>query len=246
MKCFLLILLVGTIGFACQKEIEPGDSNNQTPTPSVRCTSCSYLPVCDSTQLTYIDSTALGVDTATSTLAILGDTTISGTKYTKVSPSAVFTQGLLYNCDGGNYRIYQQVPDLGIDIDSLLGSLGLPTGVITIPSHIRTTILKTGVSAGATWSDTVFKVTPFPFVDIVAKLDYKIEEKGVQRTVYGKVHNNVTHVSSKLNIAIPLMPLPFDVRVDYYFAEGVGIIETRTTSNGAVQAQSRLYRYKIK
>jgi hypothetical protein len=42
------------------------------------------------------------------------------------------------------------------------------------------------------------------------------------------------------------MPLPFDVRVDYYFAEGVGIIETRTTSNGAVQAQSRLYRYKIK
>jgi hypothetical protein len=42
------------------------------------------------------------------------------------------------------------------------------------------------------------------------------------------------------------MPLPFDVRVDYYFADGVGIIETKTTSNGTLQNQSRLYRYKIK
>lgn len=246
MKRLLLLLLIGTVFLACQKEIEPGDGNGQNPTPSVRCTSCSYLPVCDSTQLTYIDSTAIGTDTIASTLAILGDTLISGIKFTKVSPSAVFGQGLLYNCDGGNYRIYQEVPDLGIDIDSLLGSLGLPAGVINLPSHIQTTILKSGASAGTTWSDTVFKVTPFPFVDIVARLDYKIEAKGIQRTVYGKVHNNVIHVSSKLNIIIPLMPLPLDVRIDYYFAEGVGIIETRTISNGAVQARSGLFKYKIK
>jgi hypothetical protein len=41
-------------------------------------------------------------------------------------------------------------------------------------------------------------------------------------------------------------PMPLDVQVDYYFADGVGIIETATTTNGAVQAKSRLYQYKIK
>lgn len=237
--CFLVI--------ACQKEIGFGNGDpNQNNPGNVRCTSCSYLPVCDSTKLTYIDSSAVGVDTVSSTLAILGDTTISGAKYTKVSPSAVFGEGLLYNCDGGNYKIYQPVPDLGMDIDSLLQAAGLPGGTITVPSHIQTTILKTGVNVGATWSDTVFKATPFPLFTIVAKLDYKLEAKGTQRTVYGKTFTNVHHVSSKLNIGIPMFPLPFDVRIDYFFADGVGIIETQTTNNGTLEAVSRLYQYKIK
>ena len=231
---------------ACQKEIGFGNGDGNNPA-NIRCTSCSYLPVCDSTRLTYIDSTAAGIDTTENILLILGDTTISGTKFTKVSPSSIFGQGLLYNCAGGNYRVYQEVPDLGLDVDSLLAAVGLPAGSITIPTHFQTTILKTGANAGAAWSDTVFTATPFPLLTIVGKLDYKLEAKGTQRTVLGKVFNNVHHVSSKLNIFIPLMPpLPFDVRVDYYFAEGVGIIESTTTSNGVVEARSRLYQYKIK
>lgn len=246
MKYIFTAVVLSLLFVACQKEIGFGNGSTN-PAPNVRCTSCSYLPVCDSTQLTYIDSTAMGMDTTKSILAILGDTTINGTKYTEVSPSGVFSQGLLYNCDGGNYRIYQEVPDLGIDIDSLLTSVGLPAGSINIPTHFQTTLLKTSVNAGATWSDTVFTATPLPFMTIVGKLDYKLEAKSTQRTVLGKVFNNVHHVSSKLNIFIPLMPpLPFDVRVDYYFAEGVGIIETATTSNGVVEAHSRLYQYKIK
>lgn len=240
------LVLVSIFILSCQKEIGFGDGSGQNPSSSVRCTSCSYLPVCDSTQLIYVDSSALGVDTMSSTLAILGDTTINGKKFTKVSPSSLFTEGLLYNCDGGDYRIYQPVPDLGLDIDSLLQSVGLSTGTINLPSHIQTTILKSGANAGATWSDTVFKFSPFPLFEVVAKLDYKLEQKGIQHTVFSKVHNNVMQVSSKLNIVIPLMPLPFDVRVDYYFAEGVGIIETKTSSNGALQSRTRLFQYKIK
>jgi hypothetical protein len=181
------------------------------------------------------------VDTTTNTLAILGDSTINGKKFTRVSAFAAFQQGLLYNCDGGNYRVYQPVPDLGIDIDSLLQSLGLPGGSVTPPTHIETTILKTGVAAGATWSDTVFKFSPIPFITATVKLDYKLEQKGVQRTVLGKTYSNVNHVSSKLNIAIPLAPpLPFDVNVNTYYADGVGIIESRTTNSGVVQSQRKL------
>lgn len=238
-------IVIGLLLFSCQKEIGTGE-DLANPASNLRCTSCSYLPVCDSTQLTYVDSSAVGVDTIGSTLSIAGDTTINGRKFTRVSPSAVFSEGLLYNCDGGEYRIYQPVPGLGIDFDSLIQSIGLPGGTVTLPSHIQTTILKSGANAGVTWSDTVFKFSPFPLIEVVAKLDYKLEQKGVQRTVFNKVYNNVIHVSSKLNVVIPLMPLPFDVRIDYYFADGVGIIETRTTSSGVVQSQSRLYKYKIK
>src|SRR5829696_4700606 len=159
MKYLLCLLLTALVAFACQKEIDFEGGTAPNPIPPVRCTSCSYLPVCDSTQLTYVDSSAAGLDTTVSVLSILGDTTINGTKFTRVSPSAVFSQGLLYNCDGGNYRIYQEIPNLGIDIDSLVQSIGLPPGVITVPSHVQTTILKSGANAGATWSDTILKAT---------------------------------------------------------------------------------------
>ena len=245
MKYILSVLLAAILVISCQKEIHFGDATT-TQRSTLRCTSCSYLPVCDSTKLTYIDSSSAGTDTIASTLTILGDTTISGRKFTRVSPSAVFPEGLLYNCDGGDYRIYQPVPDLGIDIDSLAQSLGLPVGTVPIPSHIQTTILKTSANAGATWTDTVFQFTPVPFFSVLAKLDYKLEQKGIQRTVLGKVFTNVIHVSSKLNIVIPMIPLPVDVTIHYYFADGVGIIETTTANNGVVESQTRLLKYKIK
>jgi hypothetical protein len=243
MKYVVSLAVIACLFLSCQKELGSGDSN-----PTIKCTACSYLPVCDSTKLVYVDSTMLGTDTTSSTLAILGDTTINGKKFTRVTPFAAFNLGLLYNCDGGDYRTYQDVPDLGVDIDSLVQSFGLPfpIGPIPIPSKIETTILKSNAAAGATWSDTVFKFSPLPIITIVAKLDYKIEGKNIQRTVLGKSYNNVIHVSSKLNVVIPLMPVPVDVSFDYYFAEGVGIIETGTRSNGRVQAQSKLLSYKIR
>ena len=247
MKRLLTLLLLSLLLAACQREIR-FDSGTTSLSNNVRCTACSYLPVCDSTKLVYVDSTAAGADTTSSTLAILGDTTINGRKFARVTPFAAFSQGLLYNCDGGDYRIYQNVPDTGINIDSLIQSLGLPfpVGNIPIPSKIETTILKSTAAAGTTWSDTVFKFSPLPIFTIVAKLDYKIEEKNIQRTVLGKSYNNVIHVSSKLNIVVPLVSVPVDFSVDYYFANDIGIIETKTISNGVVQVQSKLYQYKIK
>lgn len=242
MKYAVIFFFIGLSFIACQKEISGGGEVQN----GVRCTACSYLPVCDSAKLTYIDSTPARTDTIKSTLAILGDTTINGRKFTKVTPFAAFNQGLLYNCDGGDYRIYQPVPNLGINVDSLLQALvsqagfPFPIGTVPVPSKIETVILKATAAAGTTWSDTVFKFSPLPIFTVVAKLDYKLEEKNVPHTVYGKVYPNVIHVSSKLNISVPLVTIPVSLAIDYYFAEGVGLIESRTLNNGVLQALSRL------
>ena len=243
MKYFLVLLMLAVILVSCQKEITGFSSNGPTtPTlPPKKCTGCSYLPVCDSTKLTYVDSTAAGLDTTMNTLAVLGDTTINGKKFNRISPFAAFKQGLLYNCDGGNYTVYQPVPNLGMNLDSLFQSLGLPGG-ITLPSRIQTTILKTAVAAGSKWSDTVMQFTVLGPLKATVKIDYTLQEKGVQRTVLGTTYSNVIHVSSKLNIAIPLLPviLPFDVSVYTWYADGVGIIENRTVNNGVTQSVTKL------
>ena len=246
MKYFFAFTIACCFFFACKREVS-GEGEK-----FVRCTSCSYLPVCDSSQFVYVDSAAAGADTTESTMAILGDTSINGRKYQKVTAFASFNEGLLYNCDGGDYRIYQRVPNLGINIDSLMQALvqqiGLPfpIGPVQVPSYIETTILKSNAAAGTAWSDTVFKYTPNPLFRVVAKLDYKIEEKNVQRTVFATTYNNVIHVSSKLNISIPLVTPPNNFAVDYYFANNVGMIEAKVMNNGMLQAQSKLYSYKIK
>lgn len=247
MRYFLLVCVFSFFLIACQKEIN-FDTGLTPPTTTVRCTSCSYLPVCDSTRLTYVDSTLAGVDTTASTLLLIGDTTIAGRKFNRVTPFAAFKQGLLYNCDGGDYRIYQAVPNLGLNIDSLLQGAGLPfpTSGITLPSRIQTTILKSGAAAGATWSDTVFTYSPLPIFSVVAKLDYKLEEKGVQRIVLGKTYTEVIHVSSKLNVVAPLVTIPVNVSIDYYFANNIGIIEAKAINNGIVQNYTRLLSYRIK
>lgn len=243
MKYFFTLFAIALIVMACQKEITgSGGDGTAAPASSKKCTGCSYLPVCDSTKITYIDSTAAGLDTTTSTLVLLGDTLISGKNFTRVSPFAAFRQGLLYNCDGGNYSVYQAVPNLGINVDSLFQSLGLPVSGVTVPSRIQATILKAGVAAGTTWSDTVMQFTVLPPLKATAKIDYTLSEKGVQRAVLGKTYSNVIHVASKLNIVVPLLPvtLPFDVSVDTWYAEGVGIVETRTVNNGVVQSVTKL------
>lgn len=246
MRYFFALLTVAIVAAACQKEITGagGDGTTAPPaTPSKKCTGCSYLPVCDSARLTYVDSTAAGTDTTTGTLAILADTVINGKKFNRVSPFAAFTQGLLYNCDGGSYTVYQAVPALGINIDSLFQSLGLPGGV-ALPSHIQTTVLKTSITAGGTWSDTVMQFTVVAPLKATVKIDYTLREKAVQRSVLGKPYSNVIHVASKLNIAVPLLPitLPFDISVDTWYADSVGIIETRVVNNGVVQSATKLLR----
>lgn len=237
MKALWAVLFLAVAAAACQKEIS---LSGTAATPPVRCTGCNYLPVCDSMPLAYVDSSAAGIDTLRSVVLLLGDTSVNGKKFHRVSPFAAFRQGLLYRCEGGDYRVVQPVPALGVNVDSLLQLIGLPGGSVTFPSHVQTTILKTGVAAGATWSDTVLQFSPFPFVTATVTLDYTIKEKSVQRTVLGKTYRNVLHVSSEPAVAVPLVPpSPLGILVDAYYADGAGLIESRTTGNGVVQSLLR-------
>lgn len=85
---------------SCQKEISfEGEGT------TLKCVNCSYLPFCDSSVFVYVNTTANGVDTVTSIPRILGDTTVNGHKFTKISAVSFFNEGLLYNCANEEYKV---------------------------------------------------------------------------------------------------------------------------------------------
>jgi hypothetical protein len=204
----------------------------------------------------YVDSTAAGIDTTKNGILLDGDTTISGTRYARVGGFATLGQSLLFNCDNNDYRIVLPVPDPGINIDSLLNELlqgsplPIPPGLFQLPTKFSTSILKASKPAGATWTDTIYKLT-IPFVaNIFAGVDYTLLEKGVQRQLFGKTYTDVFHVQGKVRITISatgitIPPIPLDVATDYYLSKGVGLIELNVKEGGTTQVSSRLYSYRL-
>ncbi|HEY0750680.1 MAG TPA: hypothetical protein VGD26_05980, partial [Chitinophagaceae bacterium] len=71
-RLLLLATILSLFLAGCKKEYsyEGGYINDN-------CINCAYLPVCDSSQFTYIDSTLAGVDTVRTTMFLLGDTMIN-------------------------------------------------------------------------------------------------------------------------------------------------------------------------
>ncbi|MCW3074320.1 MAG: hypothetical protein JWP69_1389 [Flaviaesturariibacter sp.] len=221
-----------------------------------KCLHCPYLPLCDSSQFVYVDSTLAGIDTMRNGILLAGDTTISGLRYARVNGFSTLGQGLLFNCDNNDYRILTPVPDPGINIDSLLRELlqgnpiPLPPGIFQLPAKFSTSILKASKPAGATWTDTIYKMSVTFLANVFAGVDYTLLEKGVQRQVFGKTYNDVFHVKSKVRISITatgitIPPIPSNVVTDYYLAKGVGLIEMNLRENDTLQVNSRLYRYKL-
>ena len=120
-RLLLLATILSLFLAGCKKEYsyEGGYINDN-------CINCAYLPVCDSSQFTYIDSTVAGVDTVRTMMFILGDTLINGNKFSKITPLAAFSQGLLYNCNNQEYKSFFSIAGLGINLDSVVMNLYLP------------------------------------------------------------------------------------------------------------------------
>src|SRR5205809_280809 len=79
-----------------------------------KCVGCEYLPLCDSSVFVYVDSSNT-VDTLTGVVRVGSDTSVDGTKYSHVTGFAAFPDGLLYNCDGGNYKTILDISSFGIN-----------------------------------------------------------------------------------------------------------------------------------
>jgi len=218
-----------------------------------KCVGCEYLPLCDSSVFVYVDSSNT-IDTLTGVVRIGKDTSIDGTTYSHVTGFAAFPDGLLYNCDGGNYKTILDISSFGINTDSIVQVLlqqvqlpiPIPPGSIHIPNQYKTSFLRTSLPANGTWKDTLFNFGFPPLFSFTAALDYKIVEKNVQRAEFQKNFSNVIHVSGKLSVASTLGNIPVPgFSVDYFFAKGVGIIEIQIYNNGALTRQTKLWKYTL-
>ncbi|MDB5253139.1 MAG: hypothetical protein JWP27_2308 [Flaviaesturariibacter sp.] len=255
MRRTFLLLFIFTVALAigsCKKEYSfEGDLE-----PGKHCIDCAYLPLCDSSTFRYVDSTAAGVDTLDNIVYILSDTTVHGVRYSSVSGFDQLGQGLLYNCANGDYRLLVAVPDMGINIDSIVNDfiqanplpIPIPLPTISLPTQFSTRIVKTSLPVNGTWTDTVYSLT-IPFLaNVFVGIDYTILEKGVTRSVLGKSYGNVIHVQGKVRAAVsatgfPIPPIPLDFATDYYLAKDVGLVEVDIRQDGIPQLSSKLWSY---
>jgi len=244
---FVAILFLLVAG--CKKEY----SYEGGPGGFRKCVGCEYLPLCDSSVFVYVDSSN-AIDTLTGVVRVGTDTSIDGTKYSHVTGFAAFPDGLLYNCDGGNYKTILDISSFGINVDSIVQALlqtiqlpiPIPPGTIHVPNQFKTSFLKTSLPANGSWKDTLYNFGLPPLFSITAGLEYKIVEKNVQRSEFQKNFTNVIHVSGKLYVASTLGNIPVPgFSVDYFFSKNVGIIEIQIYNNNALTRSTKLWSYKL-
>lgn len=249
MQRFFLFATIGILIFAgCKKEYsyEGGYSD-------AKCINCSYLPVCDSSQFTYVNSTVAGVDTARTTIFLLGDTILNGKKFSKITPMAAFSEGLLYNCDNLEYKSFFSISGLGINMDSIINEIidgvqlpvPVPPNLIQVPESALITFLKVNASINSTWMDTLINVGLPPLLSGYVGLEHKILAKNVTRMVFQNSFGNVILVQSTLRIVTSLTSIPVDLSIDTYFAKDVGIIEMEVKNGGETQVLSKLFKYTL-
>jgi len=104
--------------------------------------------------------------------------------------------------------------------------------------------LKANESISGTWTAT--QNFTFSGLPVTANLTYSIKEKGISRTVGGKAFSKVTYV--RLDISISL--LGNIGGGDFYYAEGVGLIENAilvsVPGQAAINQKQELTAYTIK
>jgi hypothetical protein len=166
-----------------------------------------------------------GTNTVTATNR---DTTINSKSYRVYTNSA---GGFQYMArQGNNYYRFGNIPAINaIGVEELY--------------------LKDNENVEGTWSDVKQVLAPGIPTPLNATLGYKIKSKGGTRTVNNKVFNNVTYVRLDISVA----QLGFNVPIgggDFYYADGIGLIENSLIINApgqpTVNTSQVLISYNIK
>jgi hypothetical protein len=202
--------------FSCQKELNfdtpPGGGGTGGGGSSSNCKDCLYQPFCVASRWTFIDSNLqAGSATLTKdTVYSRTDTSIGGVVYQKIvnaSPTPAY-----YNCDNGVLT---------------LKTFNAPTAGGQVIPVFTTTLLKANAAVGATWADTL--IYSISGVTQKVRYAYTIISKGGTRTVLGRSYTDVIDVEQiASNFDIPLIGTLDQTRTHYYFARGIGMIESST------------------
>lgn len=211
--------LTSSLLVACVKNhsFENGMLPNPNGSNFTGCKSCRYLPWCDGSVYTYIDSAAGGINTTTTTLSIVSDTIIGTATYSKTLFDG---QTYYHNCTN--------------DISSIIGIHMPGFGGSTIP-QTKNVVLRANANVGATWSDVNDGGN-----GVVNTTNYAIANMGTTRTVVGVLYSDVIQVSQSTSTSVPGIGTSIVSTGDYYYAKGVGLIESVIRNSSGLTIQHRL------
>lgn len=195
---------------ACDKEYStengftPGSGGNGGGGGNTgTCKSCVYMPWCDGSEYTYVDTSFGGsATTTTSTLDIVADTTIDGKIFSKTISDG---SASYHNCTNGITTV-------------IVYNLSATGGTV---EKLASTFLKENEAVGATWQDQNLNG-----IGQTVLYDYEIISKGSSRTVLGVTYNDVIHVHQTASIDVPILGNLVTGETDYYYARNIGLIES--------------------
>ena len=215
----LAVFLTSVLLVACvkNKSFENGMYPNPNGSNFTGCKSCKYLPWCDGSVYNYIDSSAGGINTQTTTLSIVSDTIIGTTTYSKT----------LF--DGQTY--YHHCSN---DISTIVGINRPGFGGSTV-AQTKNVVLRANANVGATWSDVNDGGN-----GVVNTTNYEIISMGTTRTVVGVLYPDVIQVTQSTSASIPGVGTSIVSTGDYYYAKGVGLIESLTRNSNGLTIQHRV------
>jgi hypothetical protein len=219
-KGLITVLSIALFFTACKKN-NSSSTNNDTPS-SADCKACVYTPDCVNISYTYQDQIASSAATTrVITYSSLSDTSIGGIVYQKITTP---TGNSYQNCDNG--------------VTTSISYNAVGTSGSTV-AEIKVVPLKANGAVGTTWTD---HVTSGGGQD--NQFDYTIEEKGISRVVLGVTFTNVIHVTAMLSVNYMGTNVP-EGQVEYYYAQGIGLIESTTTISGSLYESTYLKTYSI-
>ena len=198
------IILLAIAFTSCQKDFAVETAPIAGVGGANGCKDCIYYPVCSGSVYKYSD-TAAGSSTGTAfnyTLTYIKDSTIENKTYKKFTGAG--QQNSFFNCTAG--------------VSTTIILNGSTQGGILLP-YVKITTLKENGAVGTSWTDTLTAGGQ------QALYTYTIVSKGTPRTVAGVTYPDAIYV--KEQTTIDLMGNTINAgRSDYYFARGVGLIES--------------------
>ncbi len=187
------------------------------------CKTCIYAPTCVGSMYNYEINFNSSLSTRVQKIISQTDTVVAGFTYKKTltnyedGSGNVTSAGYSYiNCNNGETTVF------AYNLTGLAGS--------TI-SFIKSTLLKANTAVGGTWTETIQNQGGQDVINT-----YTMKEKGISRTVLGVTFNEVLHIELTQQINVGGMNVDAGVS-QYFFAKGVGLIETTNESFGLTNSQ---------
>lgn len=181
----------------------------------------AFIPLTEGTNWTYL-STENASAPVTFKLTVTNKDTVAATRTYKVIANSLTANNYMAN-DGSNHYRLASFPALGV-------------------SSFEDLYLKDDKAVNETWTSSVsFTYGGFP---LSASLVYTLKEKGMARSVNGKNYTDV----SKVNLAINVAGIGAIGSGDFYYAKGIGMIESTiaVTTPVAYSSTQQLTAYDIK